>query len=151
MERTKAALRRLSDRFDIRIRYAGPQEKSRFAAALAAESAVPRRIVDFALFGDERCACRPARTATVCSWTPPARSMLAVDDDTLCRIAAAPERESALSFFSGLRPHRVLVLSGSWPRHSICLVVDVDVLGCHERCSGAPSPTWAVLPRRAAA
>ena len=55
-DHTEDALRRLAARFHARVRYAGWQEKTKFAPALAAESAVSPEIVQFALLGDKRCA-----------------------------------------------------------------------------------------------
>ncbi len=103
-ERTRAALQELADRFKTRIRYAGRKEKSRFAAALAAESAVPREIVDFALFGDASCERSTGANRNCLLLDTAGSLLLSVDDDTLCQIAGAPERETELSFFSGYDP-----------------------------------------------
>lgn len=134
---TRAALRRLADRFNARIRYAGWQEKGSFAAALAAESMVSREIIHFALFGDERCARSTGANRNNLLLDTVDTLILAVDDDTLCRIAAAPERETALSFFSGYDP------TGFWffpdrasATHSVSFV-EADVLGCHEEMLGS--------------
>lgn len=88
---TRVALRRLAEEFNARVRYAGLQEKSRFAAALAAESAVSHEIVDFLLFGDERCTRSTGANRNSLLLDTVDTLILCVDDDTLCRIAAAPE------------------------------------------------------------
>jgi hypothetical protein len=54
-DQTRAALRLFENRARAQIRYAGWRERSRFAEALARESAVSVEIFRFALFGDDRC------------------------------------------------------------------------------------------------
>lgn len=136
-DRTKAALRELADRYNAPIRYAGRQEKSRFAAALAAESAVSREIIDFALFGDERCALSTGANRNSLLLDAADTLMLAVDDDTLCRIAAEPEDKAALTFFSGYDPTEFWFFPDRGRATQSVRLVDVDVLGCHEALLGS--------------
>jgi hypothetical protein len=82
-DRTRAVLRRLADRFNARVRYADRQDKRRFAAALAAESGVPREVINFALFGDERCALSTGANRNSLLLDAADTLVLAVDDDTL--------------------------------------------------------------------
>jgi hypothetical protein len=63
--------------------------------------------------------------------------MLAVDDDTLCRIAAAPEHEAALSFFSGYDPSELWFFPDRARATQSVSFIDVDVLGCHESLLGS--------------
>jgi hypothetical protein len=134
--RTTAALRKLADRFHARVRYAGRQEKIRFAAALAAESGVSREIICFALLGDERCALSTGANRNSLLLDAAGALMFAVDDDTLCRIAAAPERESALSFFSGYDPTEFWLFPDRARATQSLSFVDADVLGYHEEMLG---------------
>jgi hypothetical protein len=136
-DRTRAALQRLADRFDARVRYAGPEEKSRFAAALAAESGVSREIIGFALFGDERCALSTGANRNSLLLDAAGALMLAVDDDTLCRIAAAPECEAARSFFSGYDPSEFWFFPDRGRATQSVSFVDADVLECHEALLGS--------------
>jgi hypothetical protein len=136
-ERTRAALRELADRFKTRIRYAGRKEKSRFAAALAAESAVPREIVDFALFGDASCERSTGANRNCLLLDTAGSLLLSVDDDTLCQIAGAPERETELSFFSGYDPTELWFFPDRARAIQSVSFVDVDALGCHEALLGS--------------
>jgi hypothetical protein len=123
--------------FDARIRYAGRLEKSQFADALSAESAVPLAVVHFALFGDERCE-RSTGANRNCVLLETAGSLtLAVDDDTLCRIAEAPEREDALSFFPGYDPSEFWFFPDRARATQAVSFVDADVLGRHEPLLGS--------------
>lgn len=136
-DRTRAALQGLAGRFNARVRYAGRQEKSRFADALAAESEVSSEIIRFALFGDERCASSIGANRNCLLLDAAGTLMLSVDDDTLCRIAAAPEREAAQSFFSGYDPTTFWFFPDRGRAADSLSFVDVDVLGCHEELLGS--------------
>jgi hypothetical protein len=136
-ERTRDALRRLADQFNARVWYAGRKEKSRFAAALAAESGVSREIIHFALFGDERCARSTGANRNSLLLDTAGSLLLSVDDDTVCRIAAAPEREGALSFFSGYDPSEFRFFPDRSRATQSVSFADVDVLGCHEALLGS--------------
>ena len=134
--RTKPELRRLAKRFNARVRYAGRQDKSRFADALAAESGVSREIIGFALFGDERCPLSTGANRNSLLLDAAGALMLAVDDDTLCQVAAAPERESAQSFFPGYDPTAFWFFPDRAQATQSLSFVDADVLGCHEEMLG---------------
>jgi len=136
-DRTRAVLRRLADRFNARVRYADRQDKRRFAAALAAESGVPREVINFALFGDERCALSTGANRNSLLLDAADTLVLAVDDDTLCRTAAAPEGEATLSFFSGYDPSEFWFFPDRARATQSVSFVDVDVLGCHEALLGS--------------
>jgi hypothetical protein len=136
-DRTRAALRRLADQFTARIRYAGQHEKIRFADALAAESGVEPEIIRFALFGDARCALSVGANRNGLLLVTPGSLMLAVDDDTLCRIAAAPEHEAALSFFSGYDPSELWFFPDRARATRFVSFTNVDVVGCHESLLGS--------------
>jgi len=135
--RTKAALRILAERFSTRLRYAGPKEKLRFAAALAAESAVSSEIIHFALFGDPRCDRTTGANRNSLFLDTAGSLLLAVDDDTSCRIAEAPERAAALAFDSGYDPSEFWFFPDRALAAQSVSFVDVDILGCHEALLGS--------------
>ena len=135
-DQTREALRRRADRFNTRVRYGGRQEKSRFAAALAAESAVSREIIDFLLFGDERCRRSTGANRNCLLLDTVDTLILTVDDDTLCQIAA-PDRETALSFFSGYDPTGFWFFPDRARATQAVSFVDADLLGCHEGLLGS--------------
>jgi hypothetical protein len=130
-------LRGISDRFNTRIRYGGRKKKSRFAAALAAESAVPPEIIRFALFGDERCTRSTGANRNALLLDAAGSLVLAVDDDTLCRIAPAPGSEAGLSFFSGYDPSEFWFFPDRGGATESVSFAGIDVLGCHEALLGS--------------
>jgi len=138
---TQAALRQLANRFSLRIRYAGRQEKSRFAAALACESRISLEIVRFALFGDERCRLSTGANRNSLLLDAAGETMLMVDDDTECLIAPAPDREEALSFYSGYDPSEFWFFPDRCSAMESVSFADIDVLGCHEPLLGSVAMT----------
>jgi hypothetical protein len=64
--------------------------------------------------------------------------MLAVDDDTLCRIAPAPECEAAPTFFSGYDPSELWYFPDRARAIQSVSFADVDVLSRHELLLGSP-------------
>lgn len=86
-----------------RTLYFGEEEKRRFADGLVRRGCA-REAVEFALF--DPCgigfACGANRNALLL--LEAGRMFCSVDDDAVCRLAAAPETPPALSFFSGSDP-----------------------------------------------
>lgn len=135
-DRTKVELRRLATRCNARVRYAGRQDKSRFADALAAESGVSREIISFALFGDERCPLATGANRNSLLLDAAGALMLSVDDDTLCQVAAPRECETAQSSFPGYDPTAFWFFPDRTQAIQSLSFVDADVLGCHEEMLG---------------
>jgi hypothetical protein len=135
-DRTKAALRKLANRFNAPVRYAGREQKSRFADALATESGVLREVVGFALFGDERCPLSTGANRNSLLLDAAGALMLAVDDDTLCQIAAARDHESARTFFPGYDPTAFWFFPDRAQATQSLSFVDADILSCHEELLG---------------
>jgi hypothetical protein len=135
-DHTRAALQSLENHASAQIRYAGWREKSRFAEALARESAIPLEIIRFALFGDDRCAlCTGANRNSLMLDTVDTL-VLSVDDDTQCRIAAPPEADDTLAFFSGYDPTEFWFFADHAGAVDSVAYVDIDVLRCHEALLG---------------
>jgi len=80
----RSALQELAGRFNAQIRYAGRQEKRRFADVLSAESGVSEETISSALFGDERCRRSTGANRNSLFLDTAGSLILAVDDDTLC-------------------------------------------------------------------
>ena len=129
---TRQALRGLANRFNARIRYAGRQEKKLFAYALAVESGLSPEIVSFALFGDERCTLSTGANRNSLLLDTAGTLLLAVDDDTICRIAPPPGREDTLSIFPGYDPSEFWFFPERERAIQALSFADVDVLACHE-------------------
>ena len=132
----RAVLQRFKRDFNARIRYAGSGEKSRFAEALAGESAVPLRIIRFALIGDERCVLSTGANRNCLLLDTVGTLVLSIDDDTRCRIAAAPQREEALASYSGYDPSEFWFFADRARALESVSFVEIDVLGCHEALLG---------------
>jgi hypothetical protein len=143
---TTLALQELKGRFNAEIRYAGRKEKRRFAVALAAESGVSPETIRFALFGDERCRRSTGANRNSLLLDTAGSLMLAVDDDTLCLVAAAPEREPAPVFFSGYDPTELWFFPDRARATQSVSFDDVDVLGCHEELLGSAVADQGLLP-----
>ena len=111
-------------------------EKSRFAKALAGEW--PCRSTSFGSRSSVMSVahCPRARTATVCCWNVGAL-VLSIDDDTRCRIAAAPERDDAVAFYSGYDPSEFWFFPDRARALASVAFVEADALGCHEALLGS--------------
>ena len=135
-ESTRAALQRVKKDVNVQIRYAGRREKGRFAKALADESGVPLKIIRFVLFGDDRCGVSTGANRNCLLLDTVGTLVLSVDDDTVCRIAAAPEQEDALAFYAGYDPTEFWFFSDHARALESVSFVEIDVLGCHEALLG---------------
>jgi hypothetical protein len=118
----------------IRAFYAGPEERSRFAEALARQAGLPRDDVRFGLLNDEGCpvgtgACRNALLLHAVG-----EAMLQVDDDTTCRLAPAPGARAGLVFSSQSDPTEFWFPGEEepWPQSA----EEPDFLALHEQLLG---------------
>jgi hypothetical protein len=134
--RARAALRSLQTAGGEAIRYAGLAEKKRFADALARESTVPRHIVDFALFGDKRCRRSTGANRNSLLLDTLGSLVFSVDDDTLCRTAAAPELSESVSFLRVYDPTDFWFFPDRRSALEAVHLAESDVLGAHERLLG---------------
>ena len=134
---SRALLQELARQFDARIRRVGREEKLRFAAMLAKEAHVSSEIVRFALFGHEVAELSTGGNRNSLLLDTVGTLVLSVDDDTLCRIAAAREQQTELSFFPRYDPTEFWF----FPRREDALrslsFLDTDVLACHEGLLGS--------------
>jgi len=135
-DQTRAALQGLEKHAGARIRYAGCREKNRFAELLARESAVPLEIIDFALFGDNRCALSTGANRNSLLLDTIDSLVLSVDDDTRCRTAAPDDADQTLAFFSGYDPTEFWFFADRARALESVSFSDGDVLRCHESLLG---------------
>jgi len=133
---TRTALQRLTRTFNARIRYAGPSEKTRFAEAVARESRVPLSVIRFALLGDERCPVSTGANRNCLLLDTVGGLVLSVDDDTRCRIGAAPGRQDAVAFHTGYDPSEFWFFPDRASALESVARVEMDVLSCHEALLG---------------
>jgi hypothetical protein len=134
---TRQMLRRLRERYDVEMFYAGLQEKKRYAEALITEMEVPAEVVKFALFGIESCGLSTGANRNALLLHTTGDLVFSVDDDTICQTGTVRAAEEGLALNSKREG-----FIGSWfyPDHSSALksvIVDSeDVLAIHERLLG---------------
>lgn len=132
-----------------RVLYAGDEEKKRFATELVKHSGCSREAVEFALFD-------PLGTGFTCGANRNAvllhgagRMVCSVDDDVVCRLAAAPEANDALALFATCDPYSRWHFADRASARQAAAFVDADFLGLHETMLGHPLAH--LLPADAAA
>ena len=96
----RVALGALRERYGVPIFYGGLEEKLRYADRLAKASGVPPEIINFALFDTEHCGKAVGADRNALLLHTVGDLMFSADDDTLCRIAAAPEMTDGLGLGS---------------------------------------------------
>ena len=128
--------------------YAGEIEKRRFAELLARRSGCSPEAVEFALFD-------PLGTGFTCGANRNAvllhgagRMICSVDDDVVCRLAAAPEPSDALALFSTCDPFSRWLFAGRAAALSAAEFADGDFLALNETMLG--QPLAALMPADAA-
>ncbi len=118
------------------IRYAGPNEKRRFAEALARESSVSRDIIDFALFGDRRGGLFIGANRNALLLDTVDARLFGADDDTLGRAATAPECQEPIVFSSEYEPREFWFFRDRCSALEAVPPMDADFLAPHEQFLG---------------
>jgi hypothetical protein len=129
-------LRALKDRYGVEIRYAGYEEKLRFADALIGATGLPTEVVNFALFDVAGCGCSIGANRNALLLDTVGDLLFSADDDTVCRLTPHPEINSDVAFFSEVDPtefwfypDRAAALQSTPP-------VEQDLLALHEGLLG---------------
>jgi hypothetical protein len=135
-ELTRAMLRGVSTRHDVAVRYAGLEERERFAGALA-RAGLPRPAIDFALFDPEGCDLVYGAARNTVLLATVGQSVLCADDDTVCNLSEVPGSSGeGLALSSQNDP------TSAWffPDHQAALasarLTDRSVLAVHEELLG---------------
>lgn len=135
-EHLRQRLRRIGQKYQVSVAYAGPEEKQRFADALIAETDLPPEVIQFALFDPESCGISTGANRNALLLHMTGDLLLSVDDDMECRLAASPASQSGLSLDSGdgameyrFFPDRDSLLATAPP-------AEKDFLGIHEQLLG---------------
>jgi hypothetical protein len=87
----RAVVAGIRARHGIAIAFAGPAERARFAAALAARAGVAEAIASFALLGDDRFPITTGASRNALLLHAAGELTLQVDDDTRCRLTGPPD------------------------------------------------------------
>jgi hypothetical protein len=99
----REALRAVAQREAVAVLYAGREEKRRFVDALVGEggpSALPRHVVEFALFGAEGLTHVIGANRNASLLHTVGEAFLSTDDDTRARLALPPDEEEGLALAS---------------------------------------------------
>jgi hypothetical protein len=135
-------LRGLKTEHGVKILYAGLEEKIRFAKKLIDTKAIPAEVVRAALFDTEGFGLVTigANLNALLLHTI-GDPLLSVDDDTVCRIALAPELSEQTVFgsaqnFSPVYPCEVYTFPDRATALSAASFNEMDILAIHERFLG---------------
>lgn len=136
-EETRRMLRSLKDKHGVRIFYAGLEEKRRYTEQLLATHKLPSEVLNFALFDVENCGYSVGANRNALLLHTADEIFFSADDDTVCRLAGAPQSEpDQLAFFSGIDPTEFHFFPDRETALASVNVEDADVLGIHENLLG---------------
>ena len=132
----RALLQRLKREHDLPLRYAGEEEKKKYARALIERSGCRASSVEFALFDPLRAgfACGANRNALLLHEA--GTMTVSVDDDVLCEMTPVPAADSRITLFSRGDP----CFRDFFPDRESALAAGpfqaIDFLGAHESMLG---------------
>lgn len=132
----RAALRTLKDRYRVPIFYGGLEEKLRYADQLIEASGAPSEVINFALFDTEQCGKAVGADRNALLLHTVGDLVFSADDDTLCRIAAAPEMTGGLALGSYSDPADYWFFPDRETALRSVNYCDQDLIGLHESFLG---------------
>ncbi|HEY7416806.1 MAG TPA: hypothetical protein VH593_16590, partial [Ktedonobacteraceae bacterium] len=137
-EAYRQMLRDLRSRYGVSIAYAGLEEKMAFIEKLSEMGDLPFESVSFACIGDEQYGTtRVGANRNAMLLHTVGECIFSVDDDTLCQITAAPNRqEHRLSFRSRGDPVEVWFFADQQSMLRSVQFVEQDLLTLHEQWLG---------------
>jgi hypothetical protein len=130
-----ATLRALAARYGVMIRYGDLDDRKTFATALVKETGVPPEVVEFALFGSPSYPYRQANHNALLLDTA-GELIFRADDDVLAQVAAPPDAQPGLRFFTEQDPAEYWFFDNREAALQAVSFVDKDVLGLHEQFLG---------------
>jgi amino acid adenylation domain-containing protein len=132
----RAMLSALQQRYDVPIRYAGLEEKTSFAQRLIEAGDLPPDIVNFALFGEQLGVGTLGANRNGLLLDTVGETIFSADDDTICRLTAAPARDERLALVSGRVPLDTWAFRDREALLRSIRFVEADVLALHEQLLG---------------
>lgn len=131
----RAAGRAWAKEHEVRVRFAGEEEKRRLATELTRRGIAPE-VVEFALFDplDIGFACGANRNALLLHEA--GRMFCSIDDDVVCTLAAAPPTDSRLKLFSSCDPFTRWLFADHGSAFAHAGTIDADFLASHEALLG---------------
>lgn len=125
----------LKNEYDVTIRYAGLEEKVRFAHLLIA-AGIPEEIIHFALFDTSESGCTMGANRNALLLDTAGDLVLSADDDTVCSIGHAIEPTVDLAFWSEVDPTEFWFFPDRKNALQSVSFTDLDLLAAHERVLG---------------
>ena len=138
----REALRQVSERDGVDVFYAGTEEKESFAEALVEEAgaALPRNVVDFALFGTEELTYRSGANRNSSLLHTTTEAFLSLDDDVRARIASARADGDGLAILSVDDPTEMSFFPSRSEALAAVEFTGDQLLDIHERMLGRALP-----------
>lgn len=133
---TRSLLSSLSARYDVKVCYAGLEEKKRFAKTLVATGDVPPDVVDFALFDVEGCGFTAGANHNAVTLHTIGDMVFSTDDDIICQPTCPQKMEQRLGLFSGIDPIKMWFFPDRESALHSSQLVDCDALSMHEQLLG---------------
>ncbi len=131
----REASRAWAKEHDVRVRYAGEEEKRRLASELTRRGIAPD-VVEFALFDPLGIgfACGANRNAFLLHEA--GRMFCSIDDDVTCALAAAPPTDARLKLFSSCDPFTRWLFADRAAALEHAGGIEADFLASHEALLG---------------
>lgn len=97
---TRVMLRELANKYNLKLYYAGLEEKQEFAKTLAHNCEVPSEVINFALFDPEQIGISIGANRNALLLHTAGDLMIGVDDDTVCQLTSSPNHQDGLGLES---------------------------------------------------
>ena len=120
----------------VKLSYAGLEEKLFFAKKLMGAGELPPDLIKFSLFDTEKCGQDYGVSRNALFMHTVGDLFLSVDDDTVCSIAPSPELNSGLAFARGQDPGEIRVFPDRKSAKDAVEVGENDFLAIHEAVLG---------------
>jgi hypothetical protein len=138
-----SALRKLSRKWDIELRYAGANERLTYARQLREYGEFPPELIEFCLRGLSSTQIRPGAPRNLLLLDTLDELVLSVDDDSVCELVTIPGSSSSLRLTSRHDPTAFWFpddVSGTFEGTHLW---STDFLSAHESLLGADVPSAA--------
>jgi hypothetical protein len=123
----------LQARHDVRILYAGKDEKMRYATKLVREVACPPEVIEFGLFDVEGLGNTIGANRNALLLQAAGESLLSVDDDTLAKTALVPNYDELSALIIGINdPTQFWFFHNRDEALSLTAFSELDVVGWHD-------------------
>ena len=122
--------------FGVEIRYLGRDERRDFCETLCEASGLEREVVEYCLFGDPLAGATTGAARNTLLLANAGRPYVLVDDDSVCRVVATPNREQGIAISSSNYPTEFWYYRNRDETFARARFEEVDFLGLHETLLG---------------